>query len=45
MAAFVKKGRFSDMLAQVPVFVVLHEQPALLGATYYGLGLKSHDER
>lgn len=37
MAAFAKKGRFSDMLAHVPVYVILHKKPALLGAAYYGL--------
>ena len=35
MAAFVKKGRFSEMLSQVPVYVILHQQPGLLGAAYY----------
>lgn len=39
MAAFVKKGRFSDMLAHVPVYVILNPKPALLGAAYYGLTL------
>lgn len=37
MAAFAKKGRFTDMLAHVPVYVILHKKPALLGAAYYGL--------
>lgn len=37
MAAFVKKGRFSDTLAHIPVYVILHKKPALLGAAYYGL--------
>jgi glucokinase len=37
MAAFVKKGRFSDTLARVPVYVILHKKPGLLGAAYYGL--------
>ncbi len=39
MAAFVNKGRFADMLAQIPVYVILNEQTALLGAAAYGLGL------
>jgi glucokinase len=39
MAAFVRKGRFSDMLARVPVYVILNPKPALLGAAYYGLKL------
>lgn len=37
MAAFIKKGRFSDTLAHIPVYVILHKKPALLGAAYYGL--------
>ena len=36
MAAFVKKGRFSDMLSHIPVYVILNKKPALLGAAYYG---------
>ena len=37
MAAFIKKGRFSDTLAHIPVYVILHKKPALLGTAYYGL--------
>ncbi|MFN2217122.1 MAG: glucokinase [Anaerolineae bacterium] len=39
MAAFVNKGRFAEMLAQIPVHVILNERTALLGAACYGLGL------
>jgi glucokinase len=39
MAAFVNKGRFAEVLAQVPVAVILNEETALLGAAAYGLGL------
>jgi glucokinase len=39
MAAFVKKGRFSDMLSHIPVYVILHRKPALLGSTYFGRSL------
>ncbi|RMF05300.1 MAG: glucokinase [Chloroflexi bacterium] len=39
MAAFVKKGRFSDMLARIPVYVILNKKPALVGAAYYGRAL------
>jgi glucokinase len=39
MAAFVNKGRFAEMLAQIPVYVILNERTALLGAACYGLGL------
>jgi glucokinase len=37
MAAFRRKGRFSDMLAQVPVRVILNPKVALLGAACHGL--------
>jgi glucokinase len=39
MAAFVNKGRFADLLRHIPVYVVLNENPGLLGAAYYGLTL------
>lgn len=39
MASFVSKGRFAEMLAQVPVYVILNEATALFGAACYGLGL------
>jgi len=39
MAAFVNKGRFADILAQTPVYVILKADTALLGAACYGLGL------
>jgi glucokinase len=39
MAAFVNKGRFAEMLAQIPVYVILNEKTALLGVAAYGLGL------
>lgn len=35
MRAFVDKGRYTDMLAATPVYVVLNEQAALRGAAYY----------
>jgi glucokinase len=38
MAAFVNKGRFAEMLSRIPVYVILNEQTALLGAAAYGLG-------
>jgi len=40
MAAFVHKGRFSDTLAQIPVYVILNPRTALLGAAAYGLELQ-----
>ena len=39
MAAFVKKGRFSDTLSHIPVYVILNQQSALLGAAHYALRL------
>jgi len=39
MAAFTHKGRFSELLAQIPVYVILNDRTALLGAACYGLGL------
>ena len=34
MAAFVNKGRFSDMMARIPVYVILNDDTPLLGAAY-----------
>ncbi len=39
MASFVNKGRFADLLAQIPVYVILNDRTALFGAACYGLGL------
>lgn len=39
MAAFVNKGRFSELLARIPVYVILNENPGLLGAAHYGFKL------
>ena len=36
MRAFVDKGRYSELLAAIPVQVVLNDQAALRGAAYYG---------
>jgi glucokinase len=41
MRAFVDKGRYTDLLATVPVRVVLNEQAALRGAAYYAAFLSS----
>lgn len=35
MRSFTEKGRFSKLLEQIPVHVVLNDNTALLGATYY----------
>jgi glucokinase len=42
LEAFQRKGRMSDLLARVPVHVILNPKIALLGAACYGLEL-SHD--
>lgn len=39
MAAFVNKGRFADLLRRIPVYVILNENPGLLGAAHYGFKL------
>ena len=39
MQAFLNKGRLSDFLKNVPVFVILNPKIALIGAALYGLEL------
>lgn len=39
MAAFVNKGRFAELLSQIPVYVILNENPGLLGTAYYGMNI------
>lgn len=39
LASFVNKGRFADTLARIPVYVILNDETALLGAACYGLGV------
>jgi glucokinase len=39
MQAFQRKGRLSDLLANMPVHVILNPKAALLGAACHGLGL------
>jgi len=41
MRAFTDKGRYADLLAAVPVQVVLNDQAALRGAAYYAAFLAS----
>jgi glucokinase len=36
MKSFVGKGRYAELLARVPVQVILNEETALRGAAYYG---------
>jgi glucokinase len=35
MQSFTHKGRFSDLLSQIPVYVILNPRAALLGAAHY----------
>ena len=35
MEAFVRKGRFTSLLSQVPVYVILTDKAALLGAARF----------
>ncbi len=39
LAAFKSKGRFSDLLRHVPIYVILNPKAALLGAASYGFTL------
>ncbi|MBN1890478.1 MAG: glucokinase [Thermoflexales bacterium] len=40
MEAFTRKGRFSQMLSRIPVYVILNPNAALIGAACHSLGLK-----
>jgi glucokinase len=39
MTAFTNKGRFAKMLSRIPIYVILNNKAALLGAAYYGVNL------
>jgi glucokinase len=39
MQAFLNKGRLSDLLTNVPVYVILNPRTALIGAAFHGLAL------
>ena len=39
MESFIHKGRFTDFLANVPVYVILNPKVGLMGAACYGLEL------
>jgi glucokinase len=43
MGAFCRKGRFQDLLAAIPVHVVINPATALFGAACYGLEHASRD--
>ncbi len=40
MEAFLRKGRFAELLRRVPVRVILNPQAALMGAAAYGLDME-----
>ena len=44
MQAFSRKGRFSNLLSQVPVHVILNPRAALLGAAHYGMDMMKSSE-
>lgn len=44
MKAFTNKGRFSDMLSHVPVYVILNSKVSLLGAAHYALLLEAGED-
>lgn len=44
LAAFQRKGRFAELLARIPVRVILNPKVALIGAAQHGLDLLSRDE-
>lgn len=43
LAAFERKGRFAELLARIPVRVILNPKVALIGAAQHGLGLMAKD--
>jgi len=45
MESFAGKGRFSELLARVPVHVIMNPKIALIGAAYYGLELLQQSQR
>jgi glucokinase len=36
MKSFQQKGRMSDLVSQMPVYIITNPQAALLGAAWYG---------
>lgn len=42
LQAFRNKGRFSDMMAQVPIYVITNAQAGLYGAIYAGMEVMAH---
>jgi glucokinase len=42
LQAFQSKGRFSEMMAQVPIYVITNPQAGLYGAIYAGMEVMAH---
>jgi glucokinase len=42
LQAFQNKGRFSEMMAQVPIYVITNAQAGLYGAIYAGMEVMAH---
>jgi glucokinase len=42
MAAFMNKGRFKDLLARIPIYVIRSARVALYGAAYYAQDAMQH---
>ena len=40
-ASFIDKGRFKELLASIPIWVILNDHAALLGAAYFAKRLES----
>jgi len=40
----LQKGRLSDMLIHIPVYVILHPHVGLLGAAYYGFATERQED-
>lgn len=38
MESFTNKGRFSELVSRIPVYIILNPKIALIGAAFYGLG-------
>jgi glucokinase len=41
--SYTSKGRFSDLIATIPVYVIAHPQPALFGAGRFAFQLIGKD--
>jgi len=39
MEAFRRKGRFSELMDRIPVYIILNTKIALMGAAFHGLAV------